>query len=105
MAAAAGQVWVPEQIRRACADHCSAPPPQVWDSYGRLLFHSSPFEHTITSVAWAPGGDLFAVGSFNCLALCDKMGWVHSKAHTSSGSLYTLAWAADGVQVRAPPSL
>jgi intraflagellar transport protein 80 len=72
---------------------------QVWDSYGRLLFQSSPFEHSITSAAWAPGGGLFAVGSFNCLALCDKMGWLHSKARTSSGSLYALAWAADGMQV------
>jgi intraflagellar transport protein 80 len=74
---------------------------QVWDSYGRPLYQSSAFEHSITSLAWTPGGDRFAVGSYNCLALCDKMGWMHSKAHTASGSLFSLAWASDGMQVAA----
>lgn len=47
---------------------------QVWDSYGRLLYNSQPHEHPITSVAWAPDGELFAVGSFHTLRLCDKTG-------------------------------
>ncbi|XP_069928689.1 intraflagellar transport protein 80 homolog isoform X2 [Oryctolagus cuniculus] len=47
---------------------------KVWDSYGRLLYNSQPHEHPITSVAWAPDGDLFAVGSFHTLRLCDKTG-------------------------------
>jgi WD40 repeat protein len=46
----------------------------VWDSYGRLLYNSQPHEHPITSVAWAPDGEIFAVGSFNTLRLCDKTG-------------------------------
>ncbi|XP_027958844.1 intraflagellar transport protein 80 homolog isoform X3 [Eumetopias jubatus] len=47
---------------------------KVWDSYGRLLYNSQPHEHPITSVAWAPDGELFAVGSFHTLRLCDKTG-------------------------------
>jgi intraflagellar transport protein 80 len=47
---------------------------QVWDSYGRLLFQSKPTDSIITSVAWSPDGELFAVGSFNTIQLCDKNG-------------------------------
>uniref|UniRef100_A0AAA9TXJ5 Intraflagellar transport 80 n=1 Tax=Bos taurus TaxID=9913 RepID=A0AAA9TXJ5_BOVIN len=47
---------------------------KVWDSYGRPLYSSQPHEHPITSVAWAPDGELFAVGSFHTLRLCDKTG-------------------------------
>jgi hypothetical protein len=48
---------------------------QVWDAFGRLLYQSSVWEHSIASVAWSPDGGLFAAGSYNCLALCDKQGW------------------------------
>ncbi|XP_063476445.1 intraflagellar transport protein 80 homolog isoform X2 [Symphalangus syndactylus] len=47
---------------------------KVWDSYSRPLYSSQPHEHPITSVAWAPDGELFAVGSFHTLRLCDKTG-------------------------------
>ena len=47
---------------------------KVWDSYGRLLYTSKPMEHFVTSVAWAPNGEHFAVGSYNMLKLCDKIG-------------------------------
>ena len=30
------------------------------------------YDYAITSVAWSPSGDIFAVGSFNALFLCDK---------------------------------
>lgn len=49
-------------------------PKQVWDSFGRLLFSSSPLDYPITSLAWAPDGEVFSVGSFNTLHLCDKTG-------------------------------
>ncbi|PNJ73116.1 IFT80 isoform 8, partial [Pongo abelii] len=49
---------------------------KVWDSYGRPLYNSQPHEHPITSVAWAPDGELFAVGSFHTLRLCDKTGFL-----------------------------
>lgn len=47
---------------------------KVWDSMGRSLFSSGLHNHPITSVAWAPGGDLFSVGSFNILRVCDRYG-------------------------------
>ena len=47
---------------------------QVWDTYSRLLYSSATHDYPITSVAWTPDGELFAVGSFNTLRLCDKAG-------------------------------
>lgn len=75
--------------------------PQVWDSFGRLLYQSSPFDYAVTSVAWCPSGDLFAVGTFNNLLLCDRMGWAYSKVHLSTGSIYAISWTADGTQLAA----
>lgn len=45
---------------------------KIWDSYGRQLYSSRGMEHVITSVGWSPNGDVFAVGSYNILRLCDK---------------------------------
>ncbi len=39
----------------------------VWDSFGQRMFASAVHSHAITSVAWAPNGKNFAVGSFNIL--------------------------------------
>nr|XP_023662977.1 intraflagellar transport protein 80 homolog isoform X2 [Paramormyrops kingsleyae] len=47
---------------------------KVWDSYGQPLYSSAVHDYPITSVAWAPDGGVFAVGSFNTLRLCDKTG-------------------------------
>ncbi|NXC85112.1 IFT80 protein, partial [Cercotrichas coryphoeus] len=47
---------------------------KVWDSFGRALYNSQPHEYPITAIAWALDGELFAVGSFNTLRLCDKTG-------------------------------
>ncbi len=52
---------------------------QVWDAFGRLLYQSSLFDYPVTSVAWSPSGEQFAVGSFNTMQLCDRMGWAYSK--------------------------
>jgi len=38
------------------------------------MFSSVHHDHPITSLAWAPAGDLFAVGSYNTLRLCDYSG-------------------------------
>ena len=51
----------------------------MWDSYGRLLFQSSPLDYAVTSVAWCPSGEMFAAGSFDSLQLCDRMGWAYCK--------------------------
>ena len=67
---------------------------QVWDSYGRALYSSLLHDSPIVSLSWAPDGqydihhrshsltlslslfqgELFAVGGFNTLRLCDKAG-------------------------------
>lgn len=47
---------------------------QVWDAVGRQLFASQAFEYPITSLAWAPDGSNFAVGSYNTIRLCDSAG-------------------------------
>ncbi|XP_072771128.1 intraflagellar transport protein 80 homolog isoform X2 [Nerophis lumbriciformis] len=47
---------------------------KVWDSFGRLLYCSLSHDYPVTSLSWAPDGEVFAVGSFNTLRLCDKTG-------------------------------
>ncbi|XP_048121196.1 intraflagellar transport protein 80 homolog [Alosa alosa] len=72
---------------------------KVWDSYGRLLNVSAPHDYPITSLAWAPDGELFAVGSFNTLRLCDKTGWSYALEKPNTGSVFAVAWSADGTQL------
>lgn len=47
---------------------------RVWDSAGRQMFSSGPHDNHIVCISWAPAGDLFAVGSYNTLRLCDYSG-------------------------------
>ncbi|XP_018409467.1 PREDICTED: intraflagellar transport protein 80 homolog [Nanorana parkeri] len=72
---------------------------KVWDSYGRLFYSSPSHEYPITSVSWAPDGDLFAVGSFHTLRLCDKTGWSYALEKPNTGSIFNIAWSVDGTQV------
>ncbi|RZF37993.1 hypothetical protein LSTR_LSTR006392 [Laodelphax striatellus] len=72
---------------------------KVWDSYGRLFYSSFPHEYPITALAWSPLGDLFCVGSYNTLRLCDRAGWSHCLEKPPTGSIYSLAWSSDGTQV------
>ncbi|XP_028818647.1 intraflagellar transport protein 80 homolog isoform X2 [Denticeps clupeoides] len=72
---------------------------KVWDSYGRLLYVSSSHDYPITSVSWAPDGEVFAVGSFNTLRLCDKTGWSYALEKPNTGSVFAVAWSADGTQL------
>lgn len=55
----------------SCGEDCKF---KIWDSFGRIIFSSTPYDYVITSIAWAPNGDYFAVGSFEMLRLCDKTG-------------------------------
>jgi len=73
----------------------------VFDSFGRVLYTSKPLEHVITSISWSPNGEVFAVGSFNNIRLCDKTGWTHSKHRVASGSLMDMSWTSDGTQFAA----
>uniref|UniRef100_A0A8C5DF42 Intraflagellar transport 80 homolog (Chlamydomonas) n=1 Tax=Gouania willdenowi TaxID=441366 RepID=A0A8C5DF42_GOUWI len=72
---------------------------KVWDSYGRLLHSSSSHDYPVTSLSWAPDGEVFAVGSFNTLRLCDKTGWSYALEKPNTGSVFSLAWSADSTQL------
>ncbi|KAM3728232.1 Intraflagellar transport protein [Dirofilaria immitis] len=72
---------------------------KVWDEYGRPIYSSSPHDYPVTSVAWNADGDLFAVGSFNLLRLCDKAGWSHSLEKLITGTVYNISWSPDSTQL------
>ncbi|KDO33773.1 hypothetical protein SPRG_01653 [Saprolegnia parasitica CBS 223.65] len=72
---------------------------RVWDGFGRQLYQSPVCEHVITSIAWSPKGDMFAVGAYNMLRLCDKTGWSYCRERPKTGSLMDIAWASDGTQL------
>ncbi|XP_053728928.1 intraflagellar transport protein 80 homolog [Synchiropus splendidus] len=72
---------------------------KVWDSYGRLLYSSLAHDYPVTSLSWAPDGEVFAMGSFNTLRLCDKTGWSYALEKPNTGSVFSLAWSADGTQL------
>ncbi|XP_059711833.1 intraflagellar transport protein 80 homolog [Haemorhous mexicanus] len=72
---------------------------KVWDSFGRALFSSQPHEYPLTAIAWALDGELFAVGSFNTLRLCDKTGWSYALEKPNTGSIFAISWSIDGTQL------
>ncbi|CAH8502920.1 unnamed protein product [Heterobilharzia americana] len=72
---------------------------KVWDGYGRLLYSSSLLEYPVTSLSWSPDGQLFAVGSYATIVLCDKLGWIHSIEKTQTGSILSIKWSIDGTQI------
>ncbi|KAJ3314721.1 Intraflagellar transport protein 80 [Boothiomyces sp. JEL0838] len=72
---------------------------KVWDTYGRKIYSSSPFEHPVTSISWCPSGDMFAIGSFNIVGVCDKLGWCYDLESVESGSIFNIAWTPDGTQI------
>ncbi|KAL0481894.1 intraflagellar transport protein 80 [Acrasis kona] len=74
---------------------------KVWDSHGRNLYSSAPFDYSITSVSWSPDGETFAVGSFNTLKICDKTGWAYTRKSTNTGSILNISWTSDGTQLAA----
>lgn len=55
-------------------------------------------EQVVTSIAWCPNGECFAVGSYNIIRLCDRTGWTHSRERLQSGSILSIAWTSDGTQ-------
>eukprot|EP00994_Dinema_validum_P002678 NODE_159_length_2317_cov_91.151675_g113_i0.p1 GENE.NODE_159_length_2317_cov_91.151675_g113_i0~~NODE_159_length_2317_cov_91.151675_g113_i0.p1 ORF type:complete len:752 (-),score=174.38 NODE_159_length_2317_cov_91.151675_g113_i0:3-2258(-) len=72
---------------------------KVWDSYGRQLFQSQPLDYAITAVEFSPDGEMYAVGSFNMLRVCDKTGWSQCRENTATGSIFNIAWTADCTQL------
>ncbi|KAJ3020204.1 Intraflagellar transport protein 80 [Thoreauomyces humboldtii] len=72
---------------------------KVWDTFGRQLYSSSAHDHPITSIAWNPSGDMFAVGSYDMLRVCDRLGWSYAMEKPTSGSIFNIAWTPDGMQL------
>ncbi|CAN7997549.1 unnamed protein product [Ixodes pacificus] len=72
---------------------------KLWDTFGHILYSCHPNDYPITSLAWTPDGELFAVGSYNSLRLCDKTGWSYSLDKPQTQSIYSLEWSSDGTQV------
>ncbi|KAH9277413.1 hypothetical protein BASA83_000284 [Batrachochytrium salamandrivorans] len=71
---------------------------KIWDSFGRQIFASTPYDHPITAISWNPSGEIFAVGSFNMLRVCDKQGWSYAMKRPNSGSIFDIRWTPDGTQ-------
>jgi intraflagellar transport protein 80 len=73
---------------------------KVWDAYGRNLFTSLAGEYPVTSVAFSPDGEMFAVGSFMSIRVCDKSGWTQCRESVNNGgSVIALSWTPDSTQV------
>ncbi|KAI9344345.1 WD40-repeat-containing domain protein [Obelidium mucronatum] len=72
---------------------------KVWDSFGRQIYSSVPCDHPVTSLAWNPAGEMFAVGLFNTLRVCDKLGWSYAVEKPDCGSIFNIAWTPDGTQI------
>jgi intraflagellar transport protein 80 len=72
---------------------------KVWDSFGRPLYASKPLEFAVTAVSWSPNGELFGVGLYNSIRLCDKTGWTYSREITDTGSIYSISWTSDCTQL------
>lgn len=74
---------------------------KVWDSYGRNLYTSVLHDSPIASLSWAPNGEMFAVGAFNTIRLCDRTGWSYSLDKPDTGSLFHISWTIDSTQLAA----
>ncbi|ORC92498.1 intraflagellar transport protein 80 [Trypanosoma theileri] len=72
---------------------------KVWDPYGRSIYVSAAGEHPCTSVKFSADGEMFAVGSFMNIRVCDKTGWSHTYERLPEGSALSLQWTTDGTQV------
>ncbi|PAA76732.1 hypothetical protein BOX15_Mlig022764g2, partial [Macrostomum lignano] len=72
---------------------------KLWDSFGRCVYSSPPIsDYPITSVSWSPDGELFLVGSFNSIRLCDRCGWSYSLEKLDCGSVFNVCWSSDSTQ-------
>ncbi|CAH0726155.1 unnamed protein product, partial [Brenthis ino] len=74
---------------------------KIWDSFGQQISVSVKHDQPITSVSWSPAGDMYIIGSYNLIRLCNANGWSHCLDRPSTGSIYSIAWSSDGTQLAA----
>lgn len=72
---------------------------KVWDAYGRNIFTSAAGEHPVTSVRFSADGEIFAVGAFMNIRVCDKTGWSHTYERMAEGSAMSVQWTPEGTQM------
>ena len=72
---------------------------KIFNSVGVPLYTSSLVYHQITSLAWAPSGKFFIVGSFNFIGLYGINGISHSLKYLECGSLLNTVWSPDGSSI------
>uniref|UniRef100_A0A2A4J8F6 Uncharacterized protein n=1 Tax=Heliothis virescens TaxID=7102 RepID=A0A2A4J8F6_HELVI len=74
---------------------------KIWDTFGQQISVSVKHDQPITSVSWSPAGDMFVIGSYNLIRLCNSNGWSHCLDRPTTGSIYNVAWSSDGTQLAA----
>ncbi|CAK1544237.1 unnamed protein product [Leptosia nina] len=74
---------------------------KVWDTFGQLMYVSVKHDQPLTSVTWSPAGNMFVVGSFNLIRLCDSNGRSYCLDRPSTGSIFSISWSSDGTQLAA----
>ncbi|KAF9413201.1 hypothetical protein HW555_008481 [Spodoptera exigua] len=74
---------------------------KIWDTFGQQISVSVKHDQPITSVSWSPAGDMFVLGSYNLIRLCNSNGWSHCLDRPTTGSIYNIAWSSDGTQLAA----
>ncbi|NXG95712.1 IFT80 protein, partial [Loxia leucoptera] len=66
---------------------------------GCKIFYTEHFIQNYVTFTMATDGELFAVGSFNTLRLCDKTGWSYALEKPNTGSIFAISWSIDGTQL------
>ncbi|KAG6457329.1 hypothetical protein O3G_MSEX010242 [Manduca sexta] len=74
---------------------------KIWDTFGQQIAVSVKHDQPITSLSWSPAGDMFIIGSYSLIRLCNPNGWSHCLDRPPTGSIYDIAWSSDGTQLAA----
>lgn len=73
---------------------------RVWDEHRRMIYNSAAGEYPVTSVRYVAHGNMFAVGSFEHVRVCDQTGWSHTYERVKdSGNILAMQWMPDGTQL------
>ncbi|XP_045512280.1 intraflagellar transport protein 80 homolog isoform X4 [Pieris brassicae] len=74
---------------------------KIWDTFGQQVSISVKHDQPLTSVTWSPTGNMFVLGSYNLIRLCDLNGRSYCLDRPSTGSIYSISWSSDGTQLAA----